>query len=67
MQQLAQKVKSYIKDTNYFLNKIKKLGSLPDGAIICAIDVVGFYPSMEVLVVWYVCLCGGNDGGVVLN
>ena len=35
LQPLAQKVKSYIKDTNHFLNKIKKLGSLPDGAILC--------------------------------
>ena len=37
LQPLAQKVKSYIKDTNHFLNKIKKLGSLPDGAILCNI------------------------------
>ena len=39
MQPLAPKVKSYIKDTNHFLNKIKKLGSLPDGAILCTMDV----------------------------
>ena len=46
MQPLAQKVKSYIKDTNHFLNKIKKLGSLPDGAILCTMDVVGLYPNI---------------------
>ena len=46
LQPLAQKVKSYIKDTNHFLNKIKKLGSLPDGAILCTIDVVGLYPNI---------------------
>ena len=45
LQPLAQKVKSYIKDTNHFLNKIKKLGSLPDGAILCTMDVVGLYPN----------------------
>ena len=46
MQPLAQKVKSYIKDTNHFLNKIKKLGSLPNGAILCTMDVVGLYPNI---------------------
>ena len=46
LQPLAQKVKSYIKNSNHFLNKIKKLGSLPDGAILCTMDVVGLYPNI---------------------
>ena len=46
LQPLAQKVKSYIVDTNRFLNKIKKLGSLPVGAILCTMDVVGLYPNI---------------------
>ena len=46
LQPLAQKVKSYIVDTNHFLNKIKKLGSLPVGAILCTMDVVGLYPNI---------------------
>ena len=46
LQPLVQKVKSYIKDTIHFLNKIKKLGSLPDGAILCTIDAVGLYPNI---------------------
>ena len=46
MQPLAQKIKSYIKDTNHFLNKIKKLGSLPDRAVLCTMDVVGLYPNI---------------------
>ena len=46
LQPLAQKVKSYIKNTNHFLNKIKRLGSLPDGAILCTMDVVGLYPNI---------------------
>ena len=46
LQPLAQKVKSYIKDTNYFLDKIKKLGSLPDQAILCTMDIVGLYPNI---------------------
>ena len=41
-----QKVKSYIKDTNYFFRKIKELGQLPEGTIVCAIDVVGLYPNI---------------------
>ena len=46
LQPLAQNIKSYIKDTNHFLNKIKKLGRLPDGAIVCTMDVVGLYANI---------------------
>ena len=46
LEPLAQRVKSYIKDTNRFLNNIKKIGKLPEAAILCTIDVVGFYPNM---------------------
>ena len=46
MQPLGQRVKSYIKDTNHFLNKIKKIGKLPEGAILCTMDVVGLYPNI---------------------
>ena len=42
---LAQKVKLSIKDTNHFLSKLKSLGKLPQGAILCTIDVVGLYPN----------------------
>ena len=43
---LAQKVKSYIQDTNDFLKKIANLPPLPDDLILCTIDVVGLYPNM---------------------
>ena len=46
LQPLAQKVKSYIKDTNHFLRKITELGQLPKGTILCTIDVVGLYPNI---------------------
>ena len=46
MQPLAQKVKSKIKDTNQFLNKIKKIGKLPEGAIISTMDLVCVYPNI---------------------
>ena len=46
LQPPAQKVKSSIKATNHFLNKIRKLGSLPNGAIPCTIDVVDRYPNI---------------------
>ena len=42
----AQKVKSYIKDTNHFLNKIKTLERLPDGEILCIMDIIGLYPNI---------------------
>ena len=47
LQPLTQKVKSYIKDTSHSLNEIKKLGSLPDGAILCTMDVVGLYLNIH--------------------
>ena len=40
---LAQKVKSYIQDTNDFLKNIANLPPLPDDLILCTIDVVGLY------------------------
>ena len=43
---LAQKVKSYIQDTNDFLKKIANLPPLPDDRILCTIDVVGLYPNI---------------------
>ena len=45
---LAQKVKSYIKDTdtNDFLRKTASLPALPDDIFLCTIDVVGLYPNI---------------------
>ena len=40
LQPVAQKVNSFIKDTNHFLQKIKSLGQLPEGTILCTTDVV---------------------------
>ena len=46
VQPLAQKVKSYNKDTSHFLIKLKSLGKLPQDAILCTIDVFGLYPNI---------------------
>ena len=46
LQPLAQQVKLYIKNTNHFLSKLKTIGKLPQGAILCTIDVVGLYPNI---------------------
>ena len=35
-----------MKDKNHFLRKIKSLGQLPEGAILCTIDIVGLYPNI---------------------
>ena len=40
LQPLAQAVKSYIKDSNDFLNKLLSLTKLPDNIILCMVDVV---------------------------
>ena len=43
---LAQKVKSYIQDSNNIFKKIANLPPLPDNLILCTIDVVGLYPNI---------------------
>ena len=46
LQPLAQAVKSYIKDTNEFLIKVRSLPKLPDGIISCTMHVVELYPNI---------------------
>ena len=46
LQPIAQEENSFKKDANHFLRKIKSLGQLPEGAILCTIDVVGLYPNI---------------------
>ena len=43
---LARDVKSYIKDTNDFLKKLRSLTNLPSDIILCSVDVVGLYPNI---------------------
>ena len=43
---LVPEMDSYIKDTNDFLRKLNGIGSLPEGSILCTIDVVGLYPHI---------------------
>ena len=38
--------RSYVQDTNHFLSKLGKLGSIPDWACLCIVDVIGRYLSM---------------------
>ena len=46
LQSLAQAVKSYVKDTNEFLKKLRSLPNLPDCIILCTMDVAGLYPNI---------------------
>ena len=46
LQPLAQAVKSHIKDTNDFLNKLRSLIKLPSDIVLCTVDVVGLYPNI---------------------
>ena len=41
-----QKGKSYIKDSGDFINKIKTIENIPEGATLVTADVVGLYPSI---------------------
>ena len=46
LQPLVQAVKSCIKDSNDFLNKLRSLPKLPSNIILCTVDVVGLYPNI---------------------
>ena len=41
-----QRGKSYIKDSGDFINKVKSLQNIPEGAILVTADVIGLYPSI---------------------
>ena len=47
LQSLAREVKSYIKDTNDFLKKLRSLPNSPDDIIFCTVDVLGLYPNIR--------------------
>ena len=46
LQPIAKKVKSYIKDTNDFLKKLRSLTNLPGNCLLCTMDIVGLYPNI---------------------
>ena len=46
LQPLAKQVKSFIKDTNDFLKKLRDLPPLPYDFLLCTVDVVGLYPNI---------------------
>ena len=43
---LVSQSRSYVKDTNHFLSRLSKLCRIPEGALLCTVDVVGLYPSI---------------------
>ena len=45
LQPIMRKGLSYIKDSGNFISKIKRIGSVPDNAILITADVVGLYSS----------------------
>ena len=47
LQLIMKKGLSYIKDSGDFISKIKRIGSVPENAILVTADVVGFYPSIS--------------------
>ena len=46
MQPIMRKGWSYIKDSQDFINKSRKLGKIPDNTILVTADVVGLYPNI---------------------
>ena len=46
IEEYVPKTKSYIRDTQDFINKIKALGPIPEGAILCTLDVSSLYTNI---------------------
>lgn len=40
---LVSSIPSFVKDRNDFLHKLKNIGTLPEGAILVSLDVMGLY------------------------
>ena len=47
LEPLAHEVKSHMKDTNDFLQKLRSWPNLPNDIISCTVDVVGLYPNIQ--------------------
>ena len=43
---MVSQSRSCVKDTNHFLSRLSKLGKIPEGALLCTVDIVGLYPSI---------------------
>ena len=46
IKEYVPKTKSYIRDTQDFIRKIKDLGPIPEGAILCTLDVSSLYTNI---------------------
>ena len=46
LEPMMRSAKSYIRDTSDFLKKLKKLGSVPQNALLVTAGVVGLYPGI---------------------
>jgi hypothetical protein len=40
------KIKSFVKDTTHFLQKLEGIGQLPKGSFLVTMDVVALYPNI---------------------
>ena len=47
LQHIIKSEKFCVTDANDFIKKLKKLGRIPEGAILVTADVVGLYPSIS--------------------
>ena len=46
LQRIMKKGLSYVKDTSDFINKIRRMGSIPDNAVLVTANVTSLYPSL---------------------
>jgi hypothetical protein len=46
LQAIVKSLPNVIRDTTDFLKRLQDLGDIPEGAILCTMDVVGLYPHI---------------------
>jgi hypothetical protein len=46
LQPIVKSLPNVIKDTTDFLKRLQDLSDIPEGAILCTMDVVGLYPHI---------------------
>ena len=45
IKQYVSKIKSYVRDTQHFISRLKELGKLPEGALLVTLDVSSHYTN----------------------
>ena len=47
MKEYVLKTKSYVRDTQHFISRLKQLGQIPEAALLVTLDVSSLYTNIQ--------------------